>query len=58
MVFVYAKAKRQYFLFFILLLVPVFRVFEHYLDIKDFNQLTIFASGDALAIGCILCCKT
>jgi peptidoglycan/LPS O-acetylase OafA/YrhL len=51
--FTFGPRGKRYFIFAVLLIVPVFRAFSYYNDVSWINPLTIFYRFDAIATGCL-----
>ena len=51
--FTMGQKARKYFIFAVLLIVPMFRTFSYYHQVSWINPLTIFYRFDAIATGCL-----
>jgi peptidoglycan/LPS O-acetylase OafA/YrhL len=51
--FTLGPKARKYFIFAVLLIIPMFRIFSYYQEVSWINPLTIFYRFDAIATGCL-----
>ena len=54
LIFKFSKKNKNKFLFFVIAIVPVFRVLHHVYNIEWMDALTLFYRVDAIAFGCLL----